>query len=304
MLVKKNFDYYLIDKEEITDYIGREPTFIHQVLRVPFHGSLKLADFFVSQLYPKSIFQEAAVVPMAEEITENTTEKPESEDLKEGSKSGKSKKESGQNDKSKKISEKLNLIKGGVKEDFIEVNDGLVIHKDTKNDFLIFKWIASEKNDIIADCLALMFSQFPADKTYDIFYEENRTGESDQSKELRQKITKRVLGLFDKATFAINGKELNFDLKDEGGSKLIINLETGELKANKESLRGRFETMIGYMLKKVRSNKQKSNNPHPYFSKGNGNFDKGSKGNKPFSKGFGNKMGGQNYGYGNYGSMN
>lgn len=28
VLVKKNFDYFLIDKEEITDYIGREPTYI------------------------------------------------------------------------------------------------------------------------------------------------------------------------------------------------------------------------------------------------------------------------------------
>ena len=60
VLVKKNFDYYLIDKDEINDYIGREPTYIHQVLRVPFHGSLKLADFFISQLYPTSKFYDSA----------------------------------------------------------------------------------------------------------------------------------------------------------------------------------------------------------------------------------------------------
>ena len=54
ILVKKNFDYYLLDKEEINTYIGRDPTYINQILRVPFHGTLELAYFFIGQLYPNS----------------------------------------------------------------------------------------------------------------------------------------------------------------------------------------------------------------------------------------------------------
>ena len=63
VLVKKNFDYYLIDKEEITDYIRREPTMINQVLRVPYFGSLELANFFVGQLY-----RESKLVKVKEEV--------------------------------------------------------------------------------------------------------------------------------------------------------------------------------------------------------------------------------------------
>lgn len=142
-------------------------------------------------------------------------------------------------------------------QDFIQINDSLIITKDDVSNFLVFKWIAGEKNDIIADCLALMFSQFPNDETYDMFYEANKSGESNETKELRLKLTKRVIGLFSKATYSVTGKELHFDLHDEVQSKLSVNLETGDIKCNKESLNSRLESVLGPLLTKLRAARQK-----------------------------------------------
>jgi hypothetical protein len=61
---------------------------------------------------------------------------------------------------------------------------------------------------------------------------------------------------------------LTFELRDDETSKLVINLETGELKSTKESLKSRFETMIGHLLQQVRGQKtNKIPQPHPYFQK-------------------------------------
>jgi hypothetical protein len=65
----------------------------------------------------------------------------------------------------------LKLTQVDLDQDYIQINDSLIITKDDVSKFLVFKWIAGEKNDIIADCLALMFSQFPSDESYDMFQE-------------------------------------------------------------------------------------------------------------------------------------
>ena len=44
-----------------------------------------------------------------------------------------------------------------------------MIFKEEPNNCLLFKWNASEKNDIIADCLAYFFSQFPENNQFDVF---------------------------------------------------------------------------------------------------------------------------------------
>jgi len=43
----------------------------------------------------------------------------------------------------------------------------MIRKKDDKN--LIFEWVASKKNDIIADQLGFLFSQVPPDAECDIF---------------------------------------------------------------------------------------------------------------------------------------
>lgn len=48
VIIKKNFDYYLMDHDDINDYMGKDPTKIHQILRVPFSNSLELAYFLVA----------------------------------------------------------------------------------------------------------------------------------------------------------------------------------------------------------------------------------------------------------------
>lgn len=178
VMIKKNFDYYLLDHEDINEYMGKEPTKIHQILRVPFANSLDLAYFLVSQIYPK-------------------TEKEKDGD---GS-----------------------LVR-------MKVNKDLVIEKDDTQQFLVFKWVSGEKNDIIADCLALMFSQMPQDPSSDIFYEESRPGETEELKRMRQKVTKRVVGTFKNAFYEVDGHMLSFNLRNSNKQGVTVNLRSGEIK--------------------------------------------------------------------------
>lgn len=56
-LLKKNFDYILLDKEDLVAYTGRSDIKINQMLRVPYHGSLQLASHFIAQMYKESRFE-------------------------------------------------------------------------------------------------------------------------------------------------------------------------------------------------------------------------------------------------------
>ena len=56
-LLKKNFDYILVDKEDIEEYTGKKDTKINQILKVPYFGSLQLASHFISQMYRNSKFE-------------------------------------------------------------------------------------------------------------------------------------------------------------------------------------------------------------------------------------------------------
>ena len=54
LLLKKNFDYILVDKEDIEEYTGRSETRINQKLHVPFHGGIQLVSFMIDQMYADS----------------------------------------------------------------------------------------------------------------------------------------------------------------------------------------------------------------------------------------------------------
>jgi hypothetical protein len=45
--------------------------------------------------------------------------------------------------------------------------DEITLRKE--KDMLIIEWVSSNRNDIAADHLCILFSQFPADKEADIF---------------------------------------------------------------------------------------------------------------------------------------
>ena len=115
-LLKKNFDYILVDKDDIVGYTGKSETKINQMLRVPYQGSMQLVSHFVSQMYKDST---------------------------------------------------LNLQSD---DDTVIINESIFINKDEDAGVLVLKWVASKKNDVIADCLAYMFSQFPQNKEFDIFH--------------------------------------------------------------------------------------------------------------------------------------
>lgn len=120
-LLKKNFDYILLDKEDLVEYTGKSDIKINQMLRVPYHGSLQLASHFISQMYRDSRFET-------------------------------------------KREEEFIIVAAAH-----QINESIMIFKEDHSNCLLFKWNASEKNDIIADCLAYFFSQFPDNNQFDLF---------------------------------------------------------------------------------------------------------------------------------------
>ena len=129
--------------------------------------------------------------------------------------------------------------------------------------------MASEKNDIIADCLALMFSQFPKDPRYDIFYEEARKGETEDSKKLRQKVCGRVIGVFKKSTFRIEGPNITFNMNEtsETSQNVRINIQSGQIDSDIPTLKARFEGLLGSVLKDVRARADEFGGPGGQFSR-------------------------------------
>lgn len=53
-LLKKNFDYIMVDKDDIEEYTGRSETRINQMLKVPFTGTIQLVSLMISQMYADS----------------------------------------------------------------------------------------------------------------------------------------------------------------------------------------------------------------------------------------------------------
>jgi hypothetical protein len=69
----------------------------------------------------------------------------------------------------------------------------ILIFKDENQERLVFEWKSSQKNDIIADCLAYMMSQIPDIQDFDIFhksYSENQDRITSERGDRLQKINK------------------------------------------------------------------------------------------------------------------
>jgi hypothetical protein len=198
-LLKKNFDYILVDKEDIVSYTGKSETKINQALKVPYHGSLQLVSHFISQMYKDSRF-----------------------DMKS-------------------------------EEEAVIINDSIFITKDEDNNYLNFKWVASKKNDIIADCLAYMFSQFPQNKEFDMFQSRQDVNlvdvpSSAKDKDLevlQKKVIKRISGVFQEATYKLDKHYLTFKDRE---CEFHINLKKGTVECRDESIKERVFNIVSNLF--------------------------------------------------------
>ena len=57
---------------------------------------------------------------------------------------------------------------------YIKINNDFFISKDESKNLVIFEWVSSVKNDIAADHLAFLLSQFPDDPEFDLFFEDDK----------------------------------------------------------------------------------------------------------------------------------
>lgn len=191
-LLKKNFNYILIDKEDILEYTGKSETKINQVLKVPYHGTLQLVSHFISQMYADSRF-----------------------DIKSD-------------------------------EEAVIINEEIFITKNDIENMLIFKWLASQKNDIIADCLAYMFSQFPSNRDFDIFNIDTPKSASESALEgMQKKVSKRVHNTFHNYTYRIDRHYMHFR---DGHSEFTINLRSGKIDSRDDELSSRVKAIVGNLF--------------------------------------------------------
>lgn len=191
-LLKKNFDYILIDKDDILQYTGKSETKINQLLKVPYHGTLQLASYLVAQMFADSRF----------DIDSD--------------------------------------------EESIIINEDIFISKPKGENVLLFRWVASQKNDIIADCLAYMFSQFPDDAKFDIFnIDPAKSSKEIDSDILQKKVIKRILKTFHGYVYRIDRQYLHFR---EGHSEFTVNLKTGKVESRDEALAGRVLGIISNLF--------------------------------------------------------
>lgn len=191
-LLKKNFDYILIDKEDILEYTGKSETKISQVLKVPYHGTLQLVSHFISQMYADSRF-----------------------DMKSD-------------------------------EEAVIINEEIFITKNDVENMLVFKWVASQKNDIIADCLAYMFSQFPQNRDFDIFnIDTPKTGKDGALEAMQKRVSKRVLNTLHGYIYRVDRHYMHFR---EGPSEFTINLRTGKIDCRDDELASRVKAIVGNLF--------------------------------------------------------
>ena len=57
---------------------------------------------------------------------------------------------------------------------YIQINEDFFISKYEHKNMLTLEWISSKKNDIAADHLAFLLSQFPDDPEFDLYFDDNK----------------------------------------------------------------------------------------------------------------------------------
>lgn len=138
------------------------------------------------------------------------------------------------------VREKANLKGDG---DILIMNEG---------SYLVFRWISTQKNDIIVDCLALMFSQLPDDPSFDIFHEETRPGETFDEKELRKKVCKRMLNTFPEMTFKVDKHVLKLEVKNKEKIRVEVNLKNGQINSESDIFKEKAQCLLEDLLKKAK----------------------------------------------------
>ena len=191
-LLKKNFDYILIDKEDIVEYTGKSETKINQVLKVPYHGTMQLVSHFISQMYADSRL-----------------------DMKSD-------------------------------EEAVVINEEIFITKNDLENMLVFRWAASQKNDIIADCLAYLFSQFPENRDFDIFnIDPPKEAKEVEMESLQKKVVKRIVNTFHGYTYRVDRQHVIFK---DAHAQFTINLKTGKVESKDEAVAQRARSIIANLF--------------------------------------------------------
>lgn len=67
---------------------------------------------------------------------------------------------------------------------YIKINQDFFISKSESKKMVILEWVSSKKNDISADHLAFLLSQFPDDPEFDLFYDNDKPKSQDNLKNI------------------------------------------------------------------------------------------------------------------------
>lgn len=111
---------------------------------------------------------------------------------------------------------------------------------------LIFKWAASQKNDIIADCLAYLFSQFPENRDFDVFnIDKPKEPKETELENLQKKVVKRILNTFHSCTYKVDRQYLVF--KDTH-AQFTVNLKTGKVESKDDGVAQRARSIIANLF--------------------------------------------------------
>ena len=118
----------------------------------------------------------------------------------------------------------------------------------------MFRWTASQRNDIIADCLAYFFSQFPADANFDLFNSKRpltpddtlKTSKDKDMAALERRIIRRISNVFQTATYKIDRHHLTFSDKT---FEFSINLKKQRVDCKDEQLQQRVSSIIASLFK-------------------------------------------------------
>lgn len=110
--------------------------------------------------------------------------------------------------------DKIQVVVKNTNRKYIQINNDFFISKSEHRGMIIFEWVSSKKNDIAADHLAFLLSQFPDDPEFDLFF--------DESKPITQENIKNLL----RANFpSISIDESKNSVRIvNGGNEAIVNL--------------------------------------------------------------------------------
>lgn len=103
---------------------------------------------------------------------------------------------------------------------YIKINNDFFISKYEHKNLVTFEWISTKKNDIAADHLAFLLSQFPDDPEFDLFYE-------DDMPKTQQSIKNLLLANFPKIHI---DESKNFITIVNGDSQAVVNLNNNVIK--------------------------------------------------------------------------